>query len=41
MLIAVALAALLVLGAAYYAVKVTRGAPDTTSTGAPPGSPRH
>jgi protein phosphatase len=41
LLIAVALGALLVLGAAYYAVRVARGATDTTSLGAPPGSPRH
>jgi serine/threonine protein phosphatase PrpC len=40
-LIAVALLALLVLGATYFAVKLSRGASDTTSTGAPPGSPRH
>jgi serine/threonine protein phosphatase PrpC len=42
LLIAVALAALLVVGVAYFAVKMTRGgAPDSTATGAPPGSPRH
>jgi hypothetical protein len=40
-LIAVALLALLVLGATYFAVKMTRGVTDTTSLGAPPGSPRH
>lgn len=40
-MIAVALLALLVLGATYFAVKVSRGTTDTTSTGAPPGSPRH
>jgi protein phosphatase len=39
-LIAVALLALLVLGATYFAVKMTRGSTDTTSTGAASGSPR-
>ena len=39
-LIAVALLALLVLGATYFAVKVTRKSADPASTGAPPSSPR-
>ncbi|HEY4305845.1 MAG TPA: Stp1/IreP family PP2C-type Ser/Thr phosphatase [Gemmatimonadaceae bacterium] len=41
LLIAIALGALLVLGAAYYAVQLSRVRADTTSLGAPPGSPRH
>jgi hypothetical protein len=40
LLIAVGLLALLVVGATYFAVKVTRGATDTTSTGASTAAPR-
>ena len=40
-LIAMALLAVLVIGAAWFVVKLSRGTSDTTSTGAPPGSPRH
>lgn len=38
-LIAIGLLALLVIGAAYFAVKAARGVGDTTTTSAPPGSP--
>jgi PPM family protein phosphatase len=41
-LIAIALLAVLVVGAAYFAMQYFRGSSDTTaSTGNPPGSPRH
>ncbi len=40
-LIAIALLALLVLGAAYFIFKGARAMTDTTSVGNPPGSPRH